>query len=487
MGTIHTDDRRRDCLTRGLIACFAMALSAGLPATANAEFEAAVRAGVIFADNIYLSRTDPASETVYTLAPSFRYKRDSTRLDADIHYLAEGFHYSGIGESEIYHQFDGKVDLALVPDKLSLRLTGRRDQSIRDTSSSVPADNLPISSNRMNRSEYTFGPVFDLDVGRSTTISGNYRVSKLSYDEPRYDIIDGQGSGDLNVNNYRGGKGFTWGLRYLWRRTVYKNDLDPWEYQQATVEVGYWVSDTTRVFVSGGRESDWEEPLDPAMTSPFWEGGIAKSIGDSFYLELAGGERTFGSSFRGTLRYKFRTGSTSVEYVETPTNEGRNPFNPGAFGTENDPYNYLARPGSGNRFILKRFQWNATLESARTEVTLLAYWSRQTDITQSDGTPVPGLAPDAVLEQLGMSLGFIRDLNPRLRFDLRGYWTRSDSYDNSSKNEYLRGAAGLAYQLGRRTAVSLVYDYIDNKNDKAGAVANNYRYNSIGLYLNRRF
>jgi uncharacterized protein (PEP-CTERM system associated) len=218
-----------------------------------------------------------------------------------VDYRLQAFYYDDLGESEVWHQFDGDIDAALIPENLFLNVGATRYQSIIDPDASIPQGNLPFSSNRANRDEAFVAPRFEFALGRSVTMQGDYRISWIKYDEANIDNIDQQEAANFSIENYRRGRGITWAARYRWRKTEYDN-FDPWEYQLAIGELGYWVGNNTRVFVAGGKESAWDMPLDPGLEDSLWEAGFAQQIGTTLSAEFAAGERSFGSSLRGNAR-----------------------------------------------------------------------------------------------------------------------------------------------------------------------------------------
>lgn len=446
---------------------------------AAAGFEAAAELGVTYTDNIGLTTTNEVSETVYRVIPSFGYSKESPRISASVHYRLDGFYYADLSESEVFHQFDGDVEAALIPEKLFLNFGATRYQSIRDPDARVPQGNLPISTNRVNRDDFYVGPRFQLALGRSITLQGDYRLSWVEYDEVDIDNTDQQGIAKFSIDNYRRGTGLTWAARYNWRRTEYDN-LDPFEYQQASGELGFWAGKNLRVFAGGGEESAWDMPLDPGLDDSFWEAGFSQQVSTSLSAEFAAGERSFGSSWRGNLEYEFKRGKTSLQYAETATTEGRNAFNPGSFRVPDSPNNNLARPGSGQRYVFKRFQWNLNLNLQRSKISLTVFDGRQTDRTEADGAPLTDQ------EQRGVSVSVTRWLGARTELSLRGSWSeRETAVDDTS--DLVRATVAVSYKLGPRTNLSLTYGYAEEDDDRLDASTRDYTANTVSLFLSRSF
>src|SRR5690606_7613901 len=196
------------------------------------------------------------------------------------------------------------------------------------------------------------------------------------------------GAASFSLDNYRRERGLTWALRYAWERTEYDLEV-PWEYQRAMAELGFWVGSNTRLFASAGKESAWDAPLDPKLEDDLWEAGLWQRLGERLGAEFAAGERGFGNSWRGNLEFRFRRGSTTLSYSETPTTEGRIRIRRDAFDGIEVPESVLVRPGGTERFIAESLAWTLNVELRRTNVALSLFDSDRVQRTEADGTPLP--------------------------------------------------------------------------------------------------
>jgi len=447
--------------------------------TAASDFEATIEAGVTYADNINLAAIDEQSEIVYRAAPSFMYSQDSTRFTTLVNYRLEGFYYSDLGETATYHQFDGSIQATLIPENLFVNIGAIRNQSIVDPDAQLPGGNLPFSSNRVDRDEYYVSPTYQTVLGRSVTVQSDYRLSWVEYDDPTINNLDQLATGNFAVENYREGSGLTWAARYAWRRAEYDN-FDPWEYQQASGELGFWAGKGLRIFSSVGKESNWEMPLDPGLEDTFWEAGFARQVGTGFSAEFAAGERSFGSSWRGNLQYTFRRGNTLLQYSETATTAGQDSFNRSRFQFPRAPNDTLVRPGSGQRYIRKRFQWNVDFNLRRMNIGIVAYDGQQSDRTEADGTPLPNT------DQRGVIVNTTLQVGPRTSLTVTGSWLDRETNIGDS-SELIRASVTAGYELGSDTQLSLNYSYAEEDDDKVIGATRDYVLNSVTLLLSRTF
>ena len=245
---------------------------------------------------------------------------ESPQLDANAEYAFDWYRYSDLKTTSNYHRGEASLTGRAWEDSLTAELGARRSQVLSDPDDVIPPGRLPLSGNLIDQDEWWFNPRLSRSLGSVVTLDANYRYSKIQFDDSLTQDNTNH-TGNFGLENYSAGQGLTWALRYDWRRSEYEISA-PWENQQATAELGFWVNAKTRVFGAGGKESSWDNPFDPAMDDSFWEAGFAYSPSEKLSAEFAAGERSFGSSWRGRLDYTFRRGSTSLSYDESPTTTG---------------------------------------------------------------------------------------------------------------------------------------------------------------------
>ena len=297
-----------------------LALTSLPSVTAGAEFEGGISAGVSYTDNVLLdvSPTE-VDDIIYQASPFFSLAHESPNFDANVSYSFDWFRYSDFKSTSKYHRGDAMVTGKAWQDTLLAELGARRSQRLGDPNDVIPGGRLFNSGNLVDQDEWWFNPRLVRNLGGRIQLNANYRFAKYQRDDSQYQ--DGtNNSGEMSVDNYQLGSGLTWALRYDWRRAEFEVSA-PWEFQQVSAELGYWVNAKTRILAAGGKESSWLNPFDPSMEDTFWEAGFEHLAGENLVVELAAGERSFGSTWRGKLDYKFRKGKTSLSYNESPTTQ----------------------------------------------------------------------------------------------------------------------------------------------------------------------
>jgi hypothetical protein len=465
----------------GALVCFS-AVSWG------ADFAPTIAVGLVHTDNISLSESDPQSELVLQILPSFTVTQDTGRLDADVAYSAEANYYDKLGEDSVYHSLDAALALALVPDNLFLNIGGGRSQAIADPEGPIPFGNLPITSNRIDRDDYYLGPSFQFAAGSNVIFSGDLRRTWVNYDDPGPGLVVGRflsdyetDTGAVNVDNYRRESGFSWALGYRYSRSDYGDEFVAFEYREERVELGYWIGQYTRIFTAGGRESPWDRPLEPSPEDSFWEAGFVRTIADGrMNLEIAAGERSFGSSRRALFSYTFSSGTTSLSYAETPTSDSRDSLGRGGGVLPGDVEDFLDRPGSTARYISKLLRWNLTIAGPRTSVGLTLVDDNRENRTAADGSELPSEA------QSGATVSLTRDLGARTDLVFTASQTRRE-FTVGATSDIKRVSLAANRQIGARSEVTLSIQRASQED--VGDVTTGYNYDSnlISILFSRSF
>jgi hypothetical protein len=390
----------------------------------------------------------------------------------------DAYRYQQRGESEVHHSLNADLAFGLVPDRFFLDLGGSRSQAIVDPEGTIPFDNLAITTNRIDRDDFYAGPSFRVPVGDNVLVRGDLRRTWVRYADalPALAALgdyEADESG-LSVDNYRKGTGVSWALRYADRSVDYGTALTPFEYRQAYAEIGFWVNEAVRLFLVGGKESPWNEPLESGLTDSFWETGMVRELGERFRAEFAVGDRSFGSSARAELDYDFGRGKTTLTYNETPTTSANDRFDRGGLLALGEPNDYLFRAGSAERYISKRLQWRLNLDWERYEFAFALFDESRDDRTRVDGAPLAGE------QQSGLDLAASWRFGARVDLYLRAMRANREFADGED-SDLAAGAVGAGYKLGRRMHLALEIER--REQTSASAAALNYRDELVSVVM----
>ena len=433
--------------------------------------------GASYIDNLFLDTSpDEVDDIVYRASPTLKFTHDSLHWDADLDYRLEWFEYDDLGSSRTFHTYSGTLTAKALRESLALELGAQRSQIISDPDENIPPGRLPQSGNLNDFDQYWVNPRLNRQLGDRTTVDVSYRFTRNQFSEATAQENDDH-SASFSLDNYRVGSGLTWALSYDWRRTEYEISA-PWEYQIAKGELGVWINSNTRVFAAGGQESPWDDPFTPSFEDSFWEAGFAYTAGEKIRMEFAAGEREFGSSWRGSVDYSFRRGSTTFSYVETPSTTGFRRGGQRIILDPDDPDSsddFISRPGDAERYLSKRLQWNLDLNLRRTSVGLVLFDEERTGRVTSSGEPREEQNQTGVTARVSWEVGKRTSIAAT-----GGLVTRETT--PGRETDLTRASASASYKLGSRTRLSLAYSYADEQ-PSAPDAARDYVVNTVSLFL----
>lgn len=445
-------------------------------ATAGVEFKPTVAVGIANTDNVNLVPDNPQTATIYELLPGFTLTQDSMRMHSEVDYHVEAYRYQELKDTDVFENFKGVTRFALDPDNFFLDLGATRDQSIRDPEVPIPLTNLGRSTNRVDRDDYYVLPSFRYPFGQDATARGSVRHDEIHYgDAADFAIPDySTDSLEFSLDNYRKARGATWAFKYNTDRTVF-SQFQPWEHRQAAIEIGGWVTRGLRLFASAGRESPWDDLTDTSLKDPFWEVGFATDPDRSLSMEIATGERAFGTSRRASLRARFAHGRTSLQYTEKPITQGydyQRDLVLGLAGT--GLYDFLNRPGAAEQFLSKMLSWSMDIDMRRLTFSAAFFDESREHRVSLAGVPLE----DETQAYVDLGIGWRPRANTDFRLGAQNSHRELGPVAYSLKSHYIN----VDHRLGRKT--SLQARLTRTTGESQSAVE--YRFNLIELTLTRR-
>ena len=442
------------------------------------QLEADFRVGANWTDNIFLlDEPNAVEETVYQVSPFLSIDYTSARVEFNGRYQYDFYDYRELDTDSQQHQYDIMMSNEIFEDTFYFDLGGSRTQSVVDPDAIVPPGNLPISNNLVDRDDYYLMPRIDRTFAGGVRARAEYRYEDVQFDDTDADdVLDTVNKNTLvQIDNIQRQQGLTFLLSYEHEESDYDDPVIlPWEFEKATGQLGYWASDSFRIFASGGEESAWDDPVDRSMQDGFWEAGFELLGSDRVRAEFAAGERSFGDSWRGDLEFKFRRGELIFSYEQTPTTIGQDQFNNGLLDP-NNPGDVLARPGSAERYISNRGEASMDLEFRRSTLNLLLYDEDRTGRFLADGTELPDES------QRGVLLSFNFQAGPRTEIVGEGsLYSRATETNGETDFTFARITAN--YQLISRFSISLAYEYGEQLSSDDSNTPE-YESNLVSLFL----
>lgn len=468
------NNKNRDIALALQLGALSVLLAAPATRTAAApwEYGAIIDIGGIYTDNVFL---DPdgleESDKILTIAPEFYLTTDGDRTRADLRYRPEAYYYSENSDADtVYHVVDANLTQALVRDKLFVYLSATNSQSIVVPEGRLPTSNVPISGNRIDSTVLEARPYLEQRIGAADLLLEASYID-TSYDDPLIQDNESK-SARFSLTNVDRQEGIAWGLSYSYLELEY--ELSPgWEFQRASLDLGYWVNGTTRLFAVGGAETPIEDIRESNLDDEFWEAGLQYRPNERLDLELAAGERSYGRSFRLDLNYQLRRGFTALTYAETPMSRGALPLGYRPINDTDDLDTIFDRPGRSDRFLRRRAEWSTSLELPKSQFSLRIFAERREERTTFDGLPLEDE------EYTGGAIRWNWDVGARTSIGLGGDYSTRESA--SLDNELTRLLVDLSYRFSQRT--SLRASYMRSEQDGSQPSGFDYTEQQYRLYF----
>ena len=458
------------------VAFVSLLLSPIVSVAAPAEYGVIIDLGVVRTDNILLaSNSLEESETVYIITPEFFVTKDSERLNANLRYRPEAYFYSNLDDADnVFHSLDASLTAALAKDKLFLSLSAVNYQSIVTPDGQFPTSNLPITGNRIDSRTFEVRSYWQQRLGQADLLAEvGYRDAEYNGDSFQ---SHNERYGLLQLNNIESQQGLAWGLDYQYRRMEYEISI-PWEFQRAAANLGIWVNSGMRIFVIGGAETSFDDIFTPNMDEDFWEAGFQYKPNQRMNLELAAGERSYGTSFRGNFSYTLRRGDISITYTEGPSTRGELAFERRSITNTDNLDNILDQPGQSDRFVRRRGEFRTRIELSKSELSLRIFAEKRDNRTTADGVALEDE------EYSGVALRWSWNVGTKTTFGLGADIGERDQ--SGRRDELLRANIDLAYDFSERLSVRL--EGIHSSQDATASNTYDYDENQIRLMLRTEF
>lgn len=475
--------RKLGYLTTATLAC---SLAAPSAQAAQWEWELGGEVSVIHTDNLRLVESPfEDSDTVYLIRPLIGLTTEGDRVDIDFRYAPEAFYYSDASDSdEVFHLLDAVMTTTLVRDAFFFDLRATNYQTMVSPDVVFQVGNLPATGNRVDSTVLEARPYWQQDLGFADIFA------ELTYEDSRFDEAADTPSdfnqdnivktGALNLDNFSQQQGFAWGLGYSYLRAEYELAV-PYDYQTASVNLGYWLNGVTRIFVEGGLESAFDNPIDPALEDERWEAGFQYSPNARLNVEIAAGERTFGSSVRADISYRLRRGDLSLTYSESPTTRAEVGRDRRPLSDTDSLDTVLDRPGEADRFISRVGELATDIELVKSEMSLRVFFEEREQRTNQVGTPLGDERYAGAAFRWSWRLGS----KSTLGFDAD--FVRREEFRQSifTESDVTRVGVDYAYELSERLSLLLFVDRAEEESEDL--TERNYVENQVGLSLRAEF
>ncbi|MDH3639587.1 MAG: hypothetical protein OES09_14165, partial [Gammaproteobacteria bacterium] len=233
-----TDSMRIDkpSLRASLIARTAFIVAVSYSGNVSAvDVDAGLRVGATWSDNIGLQPTPSEIDDIaYSVSPQLTVVHASPALDANLRSQLYWSRYADAKATSSFGEGEASLTAKAWQQSLAVEIGALRYQVLSDPQQLITTSRLPLSGALTDRDEWYVNPRLNRSFANSLTVNAGYRYSENSF-ETAGAQEDTNHTGNFSLDNYNGGQGLTWALRYDWRRSEYEL-VTPWENQRAIAE-----------------------------------------------------------------------------------------------------------------------------------------------------------------------------------------------------------------------------------------------------------
>ena len=500
-----------------IIEAGALALLLGWVASAAAEtwsdrWNLSPRASVsqIFTDNVDLAPPgQEESESITSANAGFRVDRSGARANLDAAYnLQQVLYWEDTRDDETFHQFVGRGNLEMMPDRFFLDASALYTQRFVSPRGAA-GDNIFGTDERTDVATYQVSPYWRERYG-------TFAESEVRYTWEKIDVQRGlRGDPSSEADRWRAflASGPDFG-RTRWRLSYARDDVEFDDgssvlFESAEALAGLRVTPQLSVFAAAGREwNDFE--VDPSRAEPdddFWRAGVTWTPGPRTFMEAFYGERFFGKTYGATLRHQFRRSQVALDYTESPTTLTNVAFAPGVFQDRDEFGNpILTDDGEpsldfelpelvSDVYISKRLTASASGSGARTRWALRGFDERREYQVDPREEHVYGvglnlsrsLTSDSVANldlrwqeatfedepgrgderDYGIRGSYTWRVAPGTRGNAQLGWVRSEFDIDDREEDLWTAGIGLSTSLGRQGTASVDYRYSQRDSTRA--------------------
>lgn len=304
------------------LAPLALALLAFAPACrAELKLQPALQLRETYTDNVALQPDANArAEWVSEVAPALAFSDDSRRLKLHGLYQLHYFAFSGnerAGTNNHSHEFTGDAHAVLVDDSLFLDAGGAIGQQAVSPFGQQVNNNAYAASNRTEIRTWHLAPYAVHQFGSTAKATVRYTRDHVASSHVGF----GQSGGDTATVDLQSGPAFRrlgWGLSAA-RSVIADTRAGTNSATNASANLRWLVTGTVTLTGTGGYDKyDFAGP-GGASRGTFWSAGAVWEPSTRTHVELAGGHRFFGQTWKLDLQHHSRQSVWSIGYNEDVT------------------------------------------------------------------------------------------------------------------------------------------------------------------------
>jgi len=286
--------------------------------------------GELYTDNLKLVAADKSKQSswITEIQPFIKWAGSTPRFSGVLDYTMTGYLYAGqAGYNRLAHDLRAFGTLTIFPQHLFLDGTASYKRAIINNELPGGSGTFFLTNNMANIAMGTIGPYWVQDLGRAGNMLLRYTVGRVLYDDHG---ISGQNAGllsgipDITSKALQfslvSPKDQTWGWNFGYSDQRIEPDFgQEIEYAIAKLGTSWQINNSVQLLADAGKENRFlPNGTTDKLDADFWDAGFAWS-NTIDNLRLLVGHRFYGRSYDFSWDHTAALLSTTVSYVERPT------------------------------------------------------------------------------------------------------------------------------------------------------------------------
>jgi hypothetical protein len=350
--------------------------------------------GELYTDNLRLAATGKPKQAswITEIQPFIKWAGSTPRFSGVLNYSMSGYLYAGQSRyNQVAHDLHALGTLTILPQHLFLDGTLSYRQAIINNELPAGSGTFFLTNNRANVAIGTLGPYWTQDLGEAGTMLLRYTVGRVLYNDHG---ISGQNASLLNGIPDITSKALqfsltspeyqTWGWNLGYSDQRIERDFGQ-DIHYAIVKLGasWQINNSTKLLADVGKENKFlPNGATKKLGAGFWDAGFNWS-NTRDNLRLLVGHRFYGHSYELSWNHTAALLSTTVSYVERPTDLNQQLLgqNPGQIVLSPVGISYIPSLRQRQVYLMKRAMGSATYTMPAGSLRVTLYDERRTYLT----------------------------------------------------------------------------------------------------------
>jgi hypothetical protein len=474
------------------LACSAPANAADTPTpAAHTELGGTLTSLVAHTDNVALAPKGlEESEGVAAVTAGIDFSTAAPRLNAVVRSTVNGAFYQKEREAnEVFNTLDASTQVAIVPQRFFLDAFAVYDQTIVDPAGKGSFNRLALTGNRTDAAIVSLAPRVALNIGSNVTGEASYRDSHIDYKDSSLQDLS-QRSAIFTLGNFNVRRGGTWSVNY--DSEYFDYDLNgPIAFQTFDTQLGFWATESLRLFTAQGLESDYQAVKDysvsksagrPGLDDYYWYVGVDWRPNSRTIALVSTGEHQFGRSYDAELSYRRAGQGIVVSYTEQPTSYLKEQLLSAQSSGQLSPIDTPDGPKGNPYYLQKRAGIIFLLDRTRSHAALRFFSEQRYDIVAAENDMHVKTEDYRAVE---LSLGW--DLTPKSFLRVSSQYEKRLSTLNVVNDQLTYTVLTFGHQIGRQSRLTVNLSQQRGVPYGGNTSVNDYEEHQIYVVLSRTF